>query len=83
MHPALSAGDLVVTRRSKAPVVGDIIVVNDEKVGRIVKRVRSSNNGLVTLGGDNPRLSSSSCDYAHAISSVIGTVVFRFHLPFF
>lgn len=83
MHPALSAGDLVVTRRSKAPVVGDIIVVNDERVGRIIKRVRSSNNGLVTLDGDNPRLSSSSCDYAHAISSVIGTVVFRFHLPFF
>jgi SOS-response transcriptional repressor LexA len=82
MHPALSAGDLVVTRRSKAPVVGDVIVVNDEKVGRIVKRVRSSNNGLVTLGGDNPRLSSSACDYAHPVASVIGTVVFRFRLPF-
>ena len=83
MHPALSAGDLVVTRRSKAPVVGDIIVVNDEKVGRIIKRVRSSDNGLVMLSGDNPRLSSSSCDYAHPTSSVVGTVVFRFHLPFF
>ena len=83
MHPALSAGDFVVTRRSKAPVVGDIIVVNDEKVGRIIKRVRSSDNGLVMLSGDNPRLSSSSCDHPHPASSVIGTVVFRFYLPFF
>jgi SOS-response transcriptional repressor LexA len=83
MHPALSAGDLVVTRRSKAPVVGDIIVVNDEEVGCIIKRVRSSDNGLVMLSGDNTRLASSSCDYAHPTSSVVGTVVFRFHLPFF
>ena len=83
MHPALSAGDFVVTRRCKAPVVGDIIVVNDKKVGRIIKRVHSSDNGLVMLSGDNPRLSSSSCDYAHPISAVVGTVVFRFHLPFF
>ena len=82
MHPALSAGDFVVTRRSKAPVVGDIIVVNDKNVGHIIKRVRSSSNGLVMLSGDNPRLSSSSYDYAHPASSVIGTVVFRFHLPF-
>ena len=83
MHPALSAVEFVVTRRPKAPVVGDIIVDNDEKVGRIIKRVCSSENGLVMLSGDNPRLSSSSCDYAHPTSSVIGTVVFRFHLPFF
>ena len=83
MHPALSAGDFVVTRLSKAREIGDIIVVNDETVGRIIKRVCSSENGLVMLSGDNPRLSSSSCDYAHPTSSVIGTVVFRFHLPFF
>lgn len=83
MHPALSAGDFVVTRRCKAPVVGDIIVVNDKKVGRIIKRVHSSDNGLVMLSGDNPRLSSSSCDYAHPTSAVVGTVVFSFHLPFF
>ena len=83
MHPALSAGDFVVTRRCKAPIVGDIIVVNDKKVGRIIKRVHSSDNGLVMLSGDNPRLSSSSCDYAHPTSAVVGTVVVRFHLPFF
>ena len=83
MHPTLSAGDFVVTRRSKAPVVGDIVVVHDEKIGRIIKRVRSSDNGIVMLSGDNSRLSSSSCDHPHPASSVVGTVVFRFYLPFF
>tara|TARA_B100001059_G_C17519893_1_gene420213 strand:+ start:34 stop:318 length:285 start_codon:yes stop_codon:yes gene_type:complete len=83
MHPSLSAGDFVVTRSSKAPDVGDIVVVNDEKVGRIIKRVRSTDNGSVMLCGDNPRVSSSTCDYAHPISSVIGKVIYRFQLPSF
>jgi phage repressor protein C with HTH and peptisase S24 domain len=82
MLPSLSAGDFVVTRCPKASVVGDIVVVNDEKVGRIIKRVRSTDNSSVMLSGDNPRLSSSSCDYAHQRSSIIGKVIFRFKIPF-
>jgi phage repressor protein C with HTH and peptisase S24 domain len=82
MWPFLSAGDFVITCRSRKAIVGDVIVVNDDRVGRIVKRVSLVGRDEVSLEGDNPRLASSSCDYPHKRSSIIGRVIFRFRIPF-
>lgn len=81
MQPFLSAGDFVVTRRTQNISVGDVVVVDDERVGNIVKRIVSAAKDEVVLAGDNPRLESSCCEYPHKRSSILGRVVFRFRLP--
>ena len=82
MRPFLSAGDFVVTRRTQNVGVGDVIVVNDARVGNIIKRILSVNEDEVVLEGDNPRLESSCCEYPHKRSTILGLVIFRFSLPF-
>lgn len=81
MQPFLSAGDFVVTRRTQNISVGDVVVVDDERVGNIVKRIVSAAKDEVVLAGDNPRLESSCCEYPHKRSRILGRVVFRFRLP--
>lgn len=82
MRPFLSAGDFVVTRRTQNVFIGDVIVVDDERVGKIVKRILLAGEDEVVLEGDNPRLESSCCEYPHKRSNILGRVIFRFRLPF-
>jgi phage repressor protein C with HTH and peptisase S24 domain len=82
MVPTLAAGDFVVTRRTRSIKVGDVVVVDTDEVGRIIKRIASLNGDAVTLVGDNPRLGSSCCTYCHQRDRIIGVLLFKFRLPF-
>jgi phage repressor protein C with HTH and peptisase S24 domain len=82
MQPTYSAGDVLLTRRVQAPSVDDIVVVNTDDVGLIVKRIERLGSDSVTLVGDNPRLASSCCERPHSYRSIVGKVICRLKLPF-
>ena len=82
MYPRLLAGDFIITRHTKAIKVGDIVVVDTDNVGKVVKRVGDLNACSLTLIGDNPRLESSTCVYPHPRQRVVGKLLFNFRLPF-
>jgi len=82
MQPTYSPGDLLLTRRVLLPAVGDVVVVNTDDAGLIVKRIHRLGSDNVTLVGDNPRLASSCCDRPHSFKSIVGKVVYRLKFPF-
>ncbi len=84
MLPGLRCGDYVFARkRPKQLLAGDLVVVDHDRFGVIVKRIKAAlGNNQYTLIGDNPSVSTSS----EAIgvigrNHVVGKVIFRIKRP--
>lgn len=79
MLPALVPGSLVVARRNKVPVQGDIVIAR--ATGReVVKRVTSVTADGVFLIGDNLSKSTDSRQYGKVKKSdILGVVIFNTH----
>ncbi len=74
MYPTLSHNDILVTCEKKIRV-GDIVVLNLPRFGRVVKRIKSLVDGSCTLMGDNLSERSASCSIAQNTEDIVGCVV--------
>ena len=59
MSPALLTGDLVLVCGWLKPKVGDVVVVNTEQVGLVIKRLIALDEETLQVAGDNPSSDSS------------------------
>ena len=61
MLPTLRPQDLVLVLKNSQLAAGDVVVADVAPVGLVVKRLRLSQDGKVSLYGDNPD-ATSVCD---------------------
>jgi nickel-type superoxide dismutase maturation protease len=82
MEPALQAGDwIVVSRLSRPPRVGEIVLVRDprDREHLMLKRVAAVADGACTVLGDRPSESTDSRAFgAVQLADVLGRAVFRY-----
>tara|TARA_B100000212_G_scaffold298293_1_gene242423 strand:+ start:507 stop:779 length:273 start_codon:yes stop_codon:yes gene_type:complete len=75
MNPILKDGDKVICEKTKNLTKGDLVVLNVENYGKIVKKVKWINDKQLRVEGSNPKCHSSACDFNHDLSSVLGKVI--------
>ena len=82
MEPALRAGDwIVVWGQSRAPRVGEIVLVRDPRDPEhlLLKRVASVKDGACTVLGDRPDESTDSRTFGPVqLRDVLGRAIFRY-----
>ena len=81
MLPTLRPQDLVLVLKHLQLVNGDVVVAHVAPVGLVVKRLRLSPDGQVSLYGDNPEATSSVCDRPISLESILGRVLLRIRSP--
>ena len=81
MLPTLRPQDLVLVLKNSQLAAGDIVVADVASVGLVVKRLRLSQDGQVSLYGDNPDATSSVCDRPISPESILGRVLLRIRSP--
>ena len=72
MNPVLKDGDKVTCLKTTDINKGDLVILDVESYGKIIKKVKWINEKELRVEGTNPRCHSSSCDFNHLISSIIG-----------
>lgn len=81
MLPTLRPQDLVLVSKNSQLANGDVVVADVAPVGLVVKRLRLSQDGKVSLYGDNPDATSSVCDRPISPESILGRVLLRIRSP--
>ena len=77
MLPAYKPNDYIVCLKTKKINVYDVIVLDTQLHGKVVKRVQSIAGNYFKILGDNKSYHSPIYDIAHNIDSVIGRVLFK------
>mgnify|MGYP001156844612 FL=1 len=77
MLPAYKPNDYVVCLKTKNINVDDVIVIETNELGKVVKRVRSISGNLLKISGDNKSYHSPVYEMTHNLDAVIGRVIFK------
>lgn len=77
MLPAYKPNDYVVCLKTKKIKANDVIIMQTDDLGKIVKRVKSISGNSLKILGDNKSYHSPIYDTTHKLDTVIGKVVFK------
>ena len=77
MKPAFKDNNYVLTRKTKNIKENDVVVINLDHYGNIIKRVSSIGVNGVKLRSDNPIYETGSTHGDHRVSEIIGKVIFK------
>jgi phage repressor protein C with HTH and peptisase S24 domain len=77
MLPAYKPNDYVVCLKTKKIKANDVIIMQTDDLGKVVKRVKSISGNSLTILGDNKSYHSPVYDKTHKLDTVIGKVVFK------
>ena len=81
MAPNYLNGDCVLISSFFKANCNDVVVCRIDKIGLVLKRIKSLKDSKMVLSGDNPRQDSSVCGVVLDSNLILGKVVLR--LPFF
>ena len=77
MLPAYKPNDYVVCLKTKKIKANDVIIMQTDDLGKVVKRVKSISGNSLTILGDNKSYHSPVYDTTHKLDPVLGKVVFK------
>jgi|TARA_B110000438_G_scaffold172674_1_gene165077 phage repressor protein C with HTH and peptisase S24 domain len=77
MAPSYLPEDIVFCKKSKNIKTNDVVVMDLELYGRVLKRVCSITEKGIYVRGDNKSYSSPIYKALHQKKSIIGTVIFK------
>jgi phage repressor protein C with HTH and peptisase S24 domain len=77
MLPAYKPNDYVVCLKTKKIKANDVIIMQTDDLGKVVKRVKSISGNSLKILGDNKSYHSPIYDTTHKLDTVIGKVVFK------
>ena len=77
MLPAYKPNDYVICLKTKNVKVNDVIVIETNELGKVVKRVQSISGNLLKISGDNKSYQSPVYEMTHDLDAVIGRVIFK------
>lgn len=75
MAPRIPAGSYALFRRRPSYAVGDIVLVQHPRFGRIVKQAKTASEGRYALQGLAPESTSSEALGTVALSDILGRLV--------
>ena len=81
MAPNYLNGDCVLISSFFKANRNDVVVCRIDKIGLVLKRIKSLNDSKMILSGDNPRQDSSICGVVLDSNLILGKVLLR--LPVF
>ena len=77
MLPTFKPNSYVICLKANRIRVNDVIVLEDKKIGKVLKRVKSFNDDKVTLKGDNNSYNSEVYETLYNASDIVGKVIFK------
>ena len=77
MEPNYRPGNLIVGIKTKKIKIGDAVVVQHKTLGKILKRVKSIDENVITLQSDNEKYDSIAVNELFLFESIIGKVFFK------
>ncbi|MDB9997482.1 hypothetical protein OAE05_03945 [Gammaproteobacteria bacterium] len=77
MLPTYKPNDYLVCLKTKNINVNDVIVMETNDLGKVVKRVKSISGNSLKILGDNKSYHSPIYDVTHYLDAVIGRVIFK------
>ena len=77
MEPSYKEGEIVICIRSEKLKPNDVIAINTRDYGKVLKRITSISNYVVTVCSDNNSYSSPINNVPHKLGLVIGKVIFK------
>ena len=77
MLPAYEPNNYVLCIKTKNIKVDDIIIMQTNDLGKVVKRVKSISGDSLKISGDNKSYHSPIYDMTHKLDTVIGRVIFK------
>jgi phage repressor protein C with HTH and peptisase S24 domain len=77
MKPNFKSNHFVLTRKTNNIKENDVVVINLDHYGNILKRVSSIGQNGVKLQSDNPIYESTSTFGSHEVSKIVGKVIFK------
>lgn len=77
MEPRLRSGDFGVFLRRRRYQIGDIVLVQHPRLGKIVKVLRTLQGDEVTLEGTSPLSTSSAAMGQLPTSAILGRLIFH------
>ena len=83
MEPNYRPGNLVVGIKTKKIKIGDAVVVQHKTLGKILKRVKSIDENVITLQSDNEKYGSIAVNELFSFESIIGKVFLKLDLSSF
>ena len=78
MLPTFKPNSYVICFKTSKIDVGDVVVLDINDLGKVLKRVKSKSNNLITLEGDNKSYDSPVYEKSYGISETLGKVIFKF-----
>ena len=80
MFPFVKNNDYVLTTNLYSLKKGDVVVINADELGLVIKRILSTNKEKIYLIGDNRNTDSSVYGVGYSFSKVVGKVIFKFSI---
>ena len=77
MLPAYKPNNYVLCIKTKNIKVDDVIIMQTNDLGKVVKRVKSISGDSLKISGDNKSYHSPIYDMTHKLDTVIGRVIFK------
>ena len=74
MSPTLAPGDYMIVTKARAIRPGFVVLLDHPKYGRIVKRISSVNENLISLAGDGPNSTASDAMGQVSLTAVQGRI---------
>ena len=78
MLPSFKPNSYVICFKTSKIDVDDVVVLDIDNFGKVLKRVKTKSNNLITLEGDNKSYDSPVYEESYDISETLGKVIFKF-----
>ena len=77
MEPFYKSGQFVICMRSKRFMVNDVVAIQTEDFGKVLKRITNISLDGIHVASDNKTYSSPVNSMIHSIKSILGRVIFK------
>ena len=78
MLPTFKPNNYVVCLKSKRVKANDVVVLEEENLGKILKRVTFFDGVSLNLEGDNKSYESEVYKKSYNVKDILGKVIFKF-----
>ena len=77
MEPIYKSGQLVLCMRSKSFRVNDVVAIQTEDFGKVLKRITNISLDGIHVASDNKTYPSPVNSMIHSVKSILGRVIFK------
>lgn len=77
MSPEIQNNSYVVTRKFKSYNPNDIVAINNDKIGLVIKRIKDIDDNYLTVESINKQYNSITSEMKFLYDDILGKVILR------